>query len=170
MYMRDVSSFEELEQVMLNLHDCPFDLDRAMFDAVAQTWTGIFLRPDWEDPRAEHKGLPLIYTSTRLPVVEGTLTLHGVTDQFLNDEEGINTYGFDELERQANGVRLRYHEHLYIDLTLAGAIAGTYEERPLPGLVAIYREYFLLQSGPDIQRVSESDSRITDLGNRSSER
>jgi hypothetical protein len=71
--MREISSFDELDEVMSNLHDCPFDLTRAEFNRAAQTWTGIFLRPVWEDPRAEHSGWWL-FRSTRLPVVEGTLT------------------------------------------------------------------------------------------------
>jgi hypothetical protein len=148
--MHEISSFEELDEVMSNLHDCPFDLPRARFDAVAQTWTGVFLRPVWEDPRAEHTGWRL-YGSTRLPVVEGTLTLTGVTQQFVNDEEGIDSYAFNMAERLSNGVRLRYCEHLSIDLRLAGSVSGTYDEKPLPGLVAVYRQRLLLQSGPQIE-------------------
>ena len=55
---------------LTNLHDCPFDLPRERFDASAQTWIGLFLRPVWEDPLAQHTGWRL-YGSTRLPVVEG---------------------------------------------------------------------------------------------------
>jgi hypothetical protein len=148
--MREISSFEELDEVMSNLHDCPFDLARAQFDPAAQTWTGAFLRPVWEDPRAEHTGWRL-YGSTRLPVVEGTLTLMGVTEQILNDEEGIDSYAFNELERRSTGVRLRYCEHLSIDLNLAGAVVGTYDEKPLPGLAAVYKQRLLIQSGPYIE-------------------
>jgi hypothetical protein len=150
--MREISSFEDLDDVMTNLHDCPFDLPRERFDASAQTWTGLFLRPVWEDPLAQHTGWRL-YGSTRLPVVESKLTLIGVTGETVTDEEGIDTYGFTEIKRLSNGVRFRYAEHLSIDVELAGPVAGTYEEKPLPNLVAIYRQRLLLQSGPYFEQM-----------------
>jgi hypothetical protein len=137
---------------MTNLHDCPFALSRERFDAFAQTWIGVFLRPVWEDSLAQHTGWRL-YGSTRLPVVEGKLTLTGVTGETVNDEEGIDIYGFTEITRLPNGVSFRYAEHLSIDVELAGPVAGTYEERPQPNLVAIYRQRLLLQSGPYFEQI-----------------
>jgi hypothetical protein len=49
--MRDISSFQELDEVMSNLHDCPFDLDRAKFNQITKTWTGIFLSPGVGRPK-----------------------------------------------------------------------------------------------------------------------
>ena len=54
----------------------------------------------------------------------------------------------------ATGIRLRFNERLYIDLALAWPIAATYDEQPLPNLCAIYRQYFLVQSGPSIESVA----------------
>ena len=71
-------AFEQLDDVMTKLHDCPFDFDSSSFDKESAAWSGIFLRPLWEDPRAEHSGLPLLYVKTRLPVAEVTLTVEGV--------------------------------------------------------------------------------------------
>jgi len=153
--MREISSFEQLDEVMSNLHDCPFDLTRAHFDDLAQTWTGVFLRPVWEDPGAEHTGWRL-YGSTRLPVVEATLYLTGVTTQTVNDEEGIDIYGLVEVKRLPSGVRFSFAEHLAIDLELAASVAGTYDEKPLRDVVAVYRQRFLLQSGPHLERLRDA--------------
>jgi hypothetical protein len=151
--MCHISSFEELNEVMSNLHDCPFDLDPAKFNGITKTWTGVFLRPAWEDPRAEHRGLSLLYVRSRLPVVEATLTLSGVMDQSIVDDQGIGQYSFNEIQRIGNDVRLRYNEAMYVDLYLAGSLIATYNEEPLPGICAIYRQYFLLQTGPKFEQV-----------------
>jgi hypothetical protein len=148
--MQHISSLEQLDEAVSNLHDCPFDLERATFDANAKTWTGIFLRPLWDDPRAEHRGLSLLYVRSRLPVVEATLIVSGVASQAVFDDQGIGRYSFNEIESISNGVRFRFNEALYIDLYLRGPVAATYDEQPAPGLCAIYRQYLLLQSGPRI--------------------
>jgi hypothetical protein len=148
-----ISSVEQLDEVMSNLHDCPFDLDRATFDEVTRTWTGFFLRPLWDDPRAEHGGFSILYVRSRLPVAEATLKVSGVTHCVVADNARIGRYSFNEIRSIPNGVRLHFNEDLDIDLEL-GAIDTNYEERALPELCAIYRQYFLVQSGPSIETVA----------------
>ena len=149
-----ISSFEQLYKAMMGLHDCPFELDRAVFDEVSRTWTGYFLRPLWDDPRAEHRGFSLIYLHSRLPIAEATLTVSGVVKCVVADNARIGRYSFNELEPTANGVRFHFNENLDIDLEIE-VIDATYEERPVPELCAIYRQYFLVQSGPSIETVGD---------------
>ena len=155
--MEHISSLEQLDEIMSNLHDCPFDLERATFDVDAKTWTGIFLRPLWEDPRAEHWGFPLLFVRSRLPVTEASLTVAGVSAVQIIDDQGIGTYDFNELERAPDGVRLCFNQALRIDLNLAGSIDATYDEKLLPGVRATYRQFLLVQSGPKIEQVMEAD-------------
>ena len=149
--MLQISSFKELDEVMSNLHDCPFDLDRANLDYTTGVWQGTFLRPLWEDPRAEHRKLSLLYLRSRLPVVEATLTVSGVRGQAVIDDPGLGRYTFNEVELDANGLQLRFNEALRIHIDIAGSIAATYEEQPLPGFCATYRQVLLVQSGPKIE-------------------
>ena len=149
-----ISSVEQLDEVMSNLHDCPFDLDRAIFNEATSTWTGLFLRPLWDDPRAEHRGFSILYVRSRLPVAKATLTISGVKDWTVADNARIGRYTFNEIQPIANGVRLQFNENLEIDLELVGTIDAAYEEQPLPELCAIYRQYFLWQSGPSIETVA----------------
>ena len=152
-----ISSFEQINEVMSNLHDCPFDLDRAVFDAATETWRGTFLRPLWDDPRAKHRGLSLLYLQSQLPVVEATLTIAGVRNHSIVDDPGIGRYTFNEIKQITDGVRLVFNEALSIDLHLSGEVLATYDEQPLPGVCAIYKQLFLVQSGPRIERVSEAE-------------
>jgi hypothetical protein len=156
--MVQIYSFEQLDEVMSNLHDCPFDLDRAVFDATTETWRGTFLRPLWDDPRAKHRGLALLYQHSRLPVVEATLTIAGVKNHSVVDDQGIGRYTVSEVEQIPNGLRLSFNEALHIDLHLAGGVLATYDEQPLSGICAIYRQYFLMQTGPEIAQVLETDA------------
>jgi len=155
--VRTLSTFEELDEVMTNLHDCAFDLTRAHFAGDAHTWTGVFLRPVWEDSRAEHTGWWL-WGSTRLPVVEATVALTGVMNETVNDEEGIENYGFIEVIRLPSGVRFRFAEHLAIDLQLSDVVSGRYDERPQPEVVAVYRQRLLVQTGPLIERAHDASA------------
>jgi hypothetical protein len=148
-----IASIEQLDEVMTELHDCPFDLDRAMFHEATHTWKGFFLRPLWDDPRAEHRGFSILYVRSRLPVAEATLKVTGVSKCLVADNARIGRYTFNQVETIANGVRFHFNENLDIDLEI-DAIDATYEERPLPELCAIYRQYFLLQSGPSIETVA----------------
>ncbi|SRR6266496_222182 len=149
-----ISSVEQLDEIMTNLHDCPFDLDRAIFDEPTHTWTGCFLRPLWDDPRAEHRGFSILYVRSQLPVAEATLKISGVKTCTVVDNARIGRYSFNEIEPITNGVRLHFNENLDIDVEFTDAIDANYEERPLPELCAIYRQYFLLQSGPSIETVA----------------
>jgi hypothetical protein len=105
-----ISSVEQLHGVMSNLHDCPFDLDRATFDEATHIWTGLFLRPLWDDPRAEHRGFSILYVRSRLPVAEATLTISGVSTCTVVDNARIGNYSFNEIDPIANGVRLHFNE------------------------------------------------------------
>ena len=153
-----ISSLEQLDDVMSNLHDCPFDLDRAVFDTTTETWRGIFLRPLWDDPRAKHRGFFLLYLHSQLPVVEAALTISGVKEHSVVYDQGIGRYTFNEVEQIPDGVRLSFNETLYIDLNLSGGVSATYDEQPLPDLCAIYTQLFLVQSGPRIEPVPETDA------------
>lgn len=153
-----ISSFEQLYKVMSNLHDCPFDLDRAVFDATTETWRGIFLRPLWDDPRAKHRGFSLLYLHSQLPVVEAALTIAGVKQHSVVDDQGIGRYTFNGLEQIPDGMRLSFNEALYIDLRLGGGVSATYDEQPLPDFCAIYTQLFLVQSGPKLERLAETDA------------
>lgn len=117
-----ISSVEQLDEVMTNLHNFPFDLDRAVFDATRHTWTGFFLRPLWDDPRAEHRGFSILYVRSRLPVVEATLTVSGLNNCVVADNAQIGRYSFNRMEPIANGMRLHFNENLDIDLELAATI------------------------------------------------
>ncbi len=149
-----ISSVKQLDEVMSDLHDCPFDLDRAIFDESTQTWTGFFLRPLWDDPRAEHRGFSILYVRSRLPVAEATLKISDVRACKVVDNAQIGTYSFNQIELITNGVRFDFNENLNIDFELGVSINATYEETPLPELCAIYRQYFLVQSGPSIETVA----------------
>lgn len=149
--MDHISTFEELDDFMTKLHDCPFDLDRTSFDKVTGMWSGTFLRPLWDDPRAEHRGLSLLYVRTRLPVTQVTLTVAGAENVEIIDDQGIGLYTFNEIERASNGLRLLFNQAMQIDLQLSGPIEATYDEQPLPGRWAVYRQFFLVQSGPEIE-------------------
>jgi hypothetical protein len=148
-----ISSIEQLDEVMSELHDCPFELNGARFDVETHTWTGLFLRPLWDDPRAEHRGVSILYVRSRLPVAEVTLRFSRVSNCVVADDARVGRHTFNEIERVSNGVRLLFNENLDIDLELDG-LDATYEERPLPELCAIYRQYFLVQSGPSIETVA----------------
>src|SRR5438094_6399604 len=72
-FMDHISTFEELDDLMTKLHDCPFDLKQSSFDKMSGVWSGIFLRPLWDHPRVERHGVSPLYLKTQLPVVEATI-------------------------------------------------------------------------------------------------
>ncbi len=113
-----ISTVEQLDEVITDLHDCPFDLDRAIFDEATHMWTGFFLRPLWEDPRAEHRGFSILYVRSQLPVVEVTLKVSGVDKSVVADNARIGRYSFNQIEPIPNGVRLHFNENLDIELEL----------------------------------------------------
>jgi len=147
-----ISTFEELGDFLTKLHDCPFDFERTSFDKVSEIWSGIFLRPLWEDARAEHRGLPLLYFRTRLPVAEVTLTVARVLSVEVIEDQGIGLYTFNEIERAPSGLRLLFNQAMQINLQLSGPIEATYEEQPLHDRWAVYRQFMLVQSGPEIEK------------------
>ena len=153
--MQRVASFEELREIMLNLHDCLFDLDQATFDEAGKRWSGTFLRPLWEHPEAEHRWFILVYCRSRLPVAQASICLTGVTDVQVIDDQGIGRYTLNEIERTGEGVQLRFNEVLRIDLHLAAGIEGTYDEQPLPGVRAVYRQFLIVQGGPTIEELAD---------------
>ena len=156
--MQRVSSFEELYEIMSNLHDCPFDLDEATFDEAAGRWSGTFFRPLWEHPGAERRWFFLVYCRSRLPVAQASICVTGVTDVQVIDDQGIGRYTLNEIERTGEGVQLRFNEVLRIDLHLAAGIEGTYDEQPLPGVRAVYRTFLIVQSGPKIEELADRPS------------
>lgn len=151
--MDHVSTFEKLDQFMTKLHDCPFDFDRTRFDKTSGMWSGKFLRPLWDDARAEHRGLPLLYLKTRLPVAEVSLTVAHVENVEVIEDQGIGLYTFNEIERASSGLRLLFNQAMQIHLQLSGPTEATYDEQPLPGRWAVYRQFLLVQSGPEIDGV-----------------
>src|SRR5574341_1176440 len=104
--MDHISSFKKLDDFMTRLHDCPFDFDRSSIDKLSRKWTGMFLRPLWGDPHAEHRGFSVIYVKTRLPVAEVTLTIRGGEKVEVVDDQGIGVYTFNEIDRTSNGLQL----------------------------------------------------------------
>jgi hypothetical protein len=156
--MLQISSFEGFDEVISNLHDCPFDLDRVVFDAATETWRGTFLRPLWDDPRAQHRGLIFLYLQSQLPVAEATLTIVNVKNYSVVDAQGIGRYSVTGIGKIPNGVRLSFNEALHIDFDLGESISATYEERVVADIRAIYRQYFLMQTGPKIVRVLQSNA------------
>ena len=78
--------------------------------------------------------------------------------QSIVHDQGIGRYSFSEVKQIPNGVRLSFNEALYIDFDLGGGISATYDEQPVSGVSAIYRQYFLLQTGPEIKQALEPDA------------
>ena len=149
--MLELLSFERLAETMSHLHDCPFDLDCASLDKAAQMWTGTFLRPIWDDPTAQRKGLWPLYMRIRLPVAQVQIRVAKVSSATIVDNQGIERYSFNQLERTREGMRLCFNEMMRIDLRLVGPVHATYEERASPGLHALYRGFLFVQSGPKIE-------------------
>lgn len=116
-----------------------------------RSWRGLFLRPLWDSPEATHKGLPFLVSWSRLPVVEAIVRIEDVVSVNVNDRASIGIYTLNEPERTGSGLRFHCDPELTIDLEIAGGIHGSYHERPAPGLRALYRQFFLVQTGPVIE-------------------
>jgi hypothetical protein len=153
--MRHISSFEELDGVMSELHDCPFDLDDANFDEKVATWTGRFYRPVSEDPSAiERTKSRRVFSRYKMPVVLASVCISGVQQVRLLDDPRIGWYTLNRIKRTSNGIRVEFCEALKIDLDLTGPIDVTYVEDPLPGKCAVYRTFLSIWTGPRIEDVA----------------
>jgi hypothetical protein len=149
--MSRLTTFERLNEVVSQLHDCPIDLDKAVFDRAAHEWRGTFLRPLWESPGAVHKRRALIIVDSRLPIAEGALCFRQVTDVRILNDQGIGTYTLNKAKRMAGGLRFSFNEALELEILFEGVLDATYDERPLPGYTAVYRQYLFAQTGPEIE-------------------
>ncbi len=149
--MARLTTFEGLNEVMSQLHDCPIDLDQAVFDRAAHEWRGTFLRPLWEGPGAVHRRRALIIVDSRLPIAEGALCFRQVTDVRILHDQGIGTYTLNKVGRLAGGLRVSFNQALELEILFEGALDATYDERPLPGYTAVYRQYLFAQTGPEIE-------------------
>lgn len=155
--MHEIGSFEELVDTMVALHDCPFDLERSSFSEPSGSWTGVFLRPLWDDPRAKHRGVPFVYQQSKLPVAEAWLTITGVATVTIVEDQGIGRYSFNEVQRTADGISLCFNEQMRIDLHIRGSVSARYQERVLQGVQAVYRQFLLVQAGPTIEELDGGD-------------
>src|SRR5205807_8082222 len=125
--------------------------DKAVFDRAAHEWRGTFLRPLWESPGALHKHRALLILESRLPIAEGALCFRHVTEVRVVNDQGIGTYTLNRGERLTGGVRLSFSQALQLEILFGGVLDATYDERPLPGYTAVYREYLFGQTGPEIE-------------------
>jgi hypothetical protein len=141
---------EQLDEVMTNLHDCPFDLDRAIFDAVPHLDR---LLPSSALGRPSRRTPGLLDILRSEPVACDRSSSHGfgVNNCVVADKAQIGRYSFNEIEPTANGLLLHFNENLDIDLELSHVIDANYEEHLVPELRAIYRQVLLVQSGPKIE-------------------
>jgi len=146
----ELGNFTAIAKALCFLHDCPFDLAQVQFDAARGKWTGRFLRPLWDAPEAQRRRRALVL-HYRLPVVEGRLCLRGVNEVSVQDDSRIGRYTFNGVERTKRGLRLAFNEELKIDLSVSLEPGGTYEEIPVAGIYAVYRQIALVQSGPSLQ-------------------
>jgi hypothetical protein len=150
-----LATFRELDAILTELHDCPFDLDSAIFDRASHTWRGTFLHPLWDSPAAQHHGIPLIASVSRLPVAKAVLSVQYVVDSKVVDNQGIGMYTFNRVEEFDDGLRLSCCEAMSVYLYLNGPVRAAYVERLDPALRAVYRQYCFLQAGPRIESVIE---------------
>ena len=152
--MLRLTSFEQLNEVCARLHDCPFDLDDAVFNRSTSMWHGTFLCPAWDDPAAEHRDFLFLVSQSRLPVFEESFGVRHVSDVCVLHDQGIGTYTLELVEQTSYGVRFVFNDRMSIKLFLDGSIEPYYEERGKPTLRARYRQWLiLLETGPRIEQV-----------------
>jgi len=149
--MARLTTFEQLNETMSQLHDCSMDLDKAVFDRAAHEWRGTFLRPLWESPAAIHERRALIIVDSRMPVAEGILCFRHVTDVRVLNDQRIGIYTLNKAKRRAGGLCLCFNEALELEILFEDILDATYDERPLPGYTAVYRQYLFAQTGPEIE-------------------
>ena len=155
-----VTSFEECYELMSNLHDCPFDLEEAIFDNSISQWTGKFLRPLWESPEVERDEQKLILSRfltterLRVPAAKAVVRVHGVAQVQIVSDQGIRLYTFNELKATNVGIRLDFCEAMRIELDLANRVDVTYDEAHFPSVRLAYTNFpFGSQTGPRVEDV-----------------
>lgn len=161
MTMTHLTTFEQLKEVLAELHDCPIDLDQAPFDRARREWRGVFLRPVCESADAVRRHWGFITGESRCPVAEGTLVVRGVAEVRRFDDQGIGTYTLDRVQAVAGGLRLSFNELLELEIVLDGPIDATYDERLLPGYTAVFRMLLGAETGPRIEIAPAAPDRTT---------
>ena len=161
MTMAHLITFEQLKEILAELHDCPIDLDEAQFDRAQREWRGFFLRPVCESPSAVHRYWGFIAGESRCPVAEGKLVIRGVAEVRRFDDQGIGTYTLNRVQSVPGGLHISFNELLRLEIVLDGPIDATYEERLLPGHTAVYRMVLGAETGPKIVIDPAAPSRLT---------
>ncbi len=147
----ELVGFGAISERLESLHDCPFDLGQAQFDAESHQWLGRFLRPVWEAPEAQHRRRAILIMESRLPVVEVRLRLRAITTVRIVDDQGIGRYTFNRVERIKGGLQLVFNERLKVEMTIEGEPTATYEEAAMVDIWAEYRQVLLVQTGPTLR-------------------
>lgn len=155
----ELASLGDISERLEWLHDCPFDLDQAQCDPKARQWLDRFLRPVWETPEARHRRRAFIVYESRLPVVEARLLLRKVTEIQIVEDQEIGQYTFNRVEPAGSGLQLVFNERLRIVVSTDGEPNGTYDEAPLAGVRAVYRQVLLVRTGPRLQFDPEASTR-----------
>ena len=153
--MQRIKSFEALREAMSELHDCPFVLSEAVLDPASETWTGKFLKPVWDDLHTETTGIRFIYEKSTLPLVLATVQINGVKAVRVEDDQGIDSYSFNDLEEREDGLRFQFNEAMYLDLDIGQAIDALYEETAVPDRKAVFKSFFIVEFGPTIEKTNE---------------
>jgi len=155
----DLANLSAISERLNSLHDCPFDLDQAQLNCETHEWLGVFLRPVWDAPEAQHRRRAFLILESQLPVVEARLRLRMVNAVRLVDDQRIGQYSFNRVERIKGGAQLIFNERLKIELAFNGEPAATYEEVPVADIRAVYRQILLVQTGPALQFAPGASSR-----------
>lgn len=95
----DLANLSAISERLNSLHDCPFDLDQAQLNCETREWLGVFLRPVWDAPEAQHRRRAFLILESQLPVVEARLRLRMVNAVRLVDDQRIGQYSFNRVER-----------------------------------------------------------------------
>jgi len=127
----EFTTFHQFRDECSRLHDCPFDLDTAVFDPDVGIWRGVFLRPLYDSTRVVRKRKWLVFTRDYYPVLETVVTVRAVHKVTVHDRARIGTYTFNAIEPTASGCRLLFNENLEIDLDFKGEPRGYLREREL---------------------------------------
>lgn len=149
--MKQTFEFEALQAALAEVHDCPFELDQAKFDLKRGEWHGKFLLPVWDSPVAAHIRRWLFIVESRLPIVERNVFISGVTACRVRDEARMGCYTFTWAHRTQQGLQLEFNEGLEIELDVNAPINGGIDDEAVSDRIAVYRQYFIVQTGPHIE-------------------